>query len=71
MDTLPDSIARNVEQWTKNNAEHLDGHAAAAWARDDLTWGVFGIREEDLGSPLGDVRDLLSCEADDVRARLR
>lgn len=54
---LPDSIARNVEQWTKNNVERLDGSASHAWAQNDLTWGVFGIREEDLGSPLGDVRD--------------
>lgn len=71
---LPDSIARNVEQWTKNNAAHLDGRAASAWAQDDLTWGVFGIREEDLGSPLGDVRGLdvveLGCGTAYFSARL-
>lgn len=55
---LPDSIARNVEQWTKNNTERLDGNASYAWSKDELTWGIFGIREEDLGSPLGDVRGL-------------
>ncbi len=54
---LPASIARNVEQWTKHNAQRLDGHAAEAWSQDALTWGVFGIPEGDLGSPLGDVRD--------------
>lgn len=55
---LPDSIARNVEQWTKNNTERLDGNASYAWSKNELTWGIFGIREEDLGSPLGDVRGL-------------
>lgn len=53
-----DSIARNVEQWTKNNREALDARASAAWAETDVTWGVFGVSERDLGSPLGDVRGL-------------
>ena len=55
---LPDSIKKNVEQWTKNNEEALDARAPAAWARQSITWGLFGIREEDLGSPLGEVRGL-------------
>jgi SAM-dependent methyltransferase len=55
---LPDSIKKNVEQWTKNNQEALDARAPKAWGRESVTWGVFGIREEDLGSPLGDVRGL-------------
>jgi len=53
-----DSITRNVEQWTKNNREALDARAGAAWARNEPTWGIFGIPEADLGSPLGDVRGL-------------
>jgi len=55
---LPDSLAKNIEQWTKNNEEALDARAPKAWARESVTWGVFGIPEEDLGSPLGDVRGL-------------
>ncbi len=55
---LPDSIARNVEQWTKNNRESLDARAAKAWARPEPTWGIFGITEADLRAPLGDVRGL-------------
>jgi SAM-dependent methyltransferase len=51
-----DSIAGNIEHWTENNRKGLDARAADAWARPSVTWGVFGIREEDLGSPLGDVR---------------
>src|SRR4029079_10017316 len=55
---LPDSLAKNIEQWTKNNEEALEARAPQRWARTSVTWGVFGIREEDLGSPLGDVRGL-------------
>jgi len=55
---LPDSLAKNIEQWTKNNEEALDARAPKSWARESVTWGVFGIRDDDLGSPLGDVRGL-------------
>lgn len=55
---LPDSIARNVEHWTKNNRERLDASAAYAWSRPEPTWGIFGIREVDLGSPLGNVNGM-------------
>jgi SAM-dependent methyltransferase len=51
-----DSIARNVEHWTENNRRGLDARASAAWARPEITWGIFGLREVDIGSPLGDVR---------------
>ena len=51
MDTR-DSITRNIEQWTKTNREHLDPSASpATWASDEIGWGIFGIREEDLGAP--------------------
>src|SRR5215469_4575335 len=54
---LPDSVARNVADWTKANAEHTDANAPEAWARDDMTWGIFGVPESDLGV-LGDVAGL-------------
>ena len=53
-----ESIAGNIEQWTKNNKEALDERAPKAWARESVTWGIFGLREADIGSPLGDVRGL-------------
>jgi len=53
-----DSIARNIEQWTKSNHEALDARASGAWAGTEPRWGIFGIREADLGSPLGDVSGL-------------
>ena len=53
-----DSITRNVEYWTERNRDALDARAVGAWAETAITWGVFGIPEADLGSPLGDVRGL-------------
>src|SRR5688572_10178703 len=55
---LPDSIAANVASWTKSNEQFTDGQAERAWAPQDLTWGVFGVREDAIGSPLGDVSGL-------------
>jgi SAM-dependent methyltransferase len=71
----PDSIAANIAHWTKNNREHLDASASPGyWAKDAVTWGIFGIREEDIGSPLGDVRGLdvveLGCGTAYFSARL-
>jgi SAM-dependent methyltransferase len=54
---LPDDVARNVAAWTRANAEYTDGAAAAAWAREELRWGVFGVPEAELGV-LGDVGGL-------------
>ena len=55
---LPDSIASNIEEWTRTNAEHTDPTAERSWAPQEVTWGVFGVREEAIGSPLGDVAGL-------------
>ena len=54
---LPDSVARNVAGWTQSNAEYTDANAPTAWARDDITWGVFGVPETSVGA-LGDVSGL-------------
>src|SRR5436309_6213373 len=55
----PDSIAANIAHWTKNNRDRLDdGARADTRAEGDLRWGIFGVRESDLGSPLGDVSGL-------------
>ena len=55
---LPDSVAANVAEWTETNAQYTDAEAEKAWAPQDLTWGVFAVREEAIGSPLGDVAGL-------------
>jgi SAM-dependent methyltransferase len=48
---------RNREAWTKANAEYTDGRALHNWARDELTWGIWGVPEESLGT-LGEVAGL-------------
>jgi SAM-dependent methyltransferase len=57
MSSPDDSVARNVAQWTRTNAEFTDGAARRQWARDDVSWGVFGVPEAEIGS-LGDVAGL-------------
>jgi ubiquinone/menaquinone biosynthesis C-methylase UbiE len=75
MSTRPDSIAANIAHWTKNNRErHVGGASVESWAEGELRWGIFGIREEDLGSPLGAVRGIdvveLGCGTAYFSARL-
>jgi SAM-dependent methyltransferase len=53
----PDYVARNRELWTRTNAEYTDAKARAAWSEDEITWGTFGVREDDVGI-LGDVGGL-------------
>ncbi len=55
--SYPDYVPRNVEVWTKANAEHTGPSASRAWAKDALDWGVFGIPESEL-RVLGDVSGL-------------
>jgi SAM-dependent methyltransferase len=51
---LPDSVERNIADWTKANADYTDAKAAEAWAAAEITWGVFGVPESQVGA-LGDV----------------
>src|SRR5919109_2108716 len=55
---LPDSIHANVAHWTRTNAQYTDAQAERAWAPQELTWGVFGVREDAIGAPLGGVAGL-------------
>jgi ubiquinone/menaquinone biosynthesis C-methylase UbiE len=57
MSSPDDSVARNVAQWTRTNAEFTDANAQRQWAREEITWGVFGVPEESIGS-IGDVAGL-------------
>jgi SAM-dependent methyltransferase len=54
---LPDSVARNVADWTKSNAAYANAKAPEAWATNEITWGVFRVPEATLGV-IGDVADL-------------
>ena len=53
----PDYVPRNVEAWTKANAEHTGARARAAWASDEITWGIFQTPESEV-DVLGDVTGL-------------
>ena len=53
----PAYVARNVENWTKANAKYTGPNARAAWAKEELSYGVFGIPEARL-QVLGDVAGL-------------
>jgi SAM-dependent methyltransferase len=70
---LPDSVARNVAEWTQTNAQFTDGNARNAWAKEGVTWGVFAVPEEEVGA-LGDVAGLdvveLGCGTAYLSARL-
>jgi SAM-dependent methyltransferase len=70
---LPDSVARNIADWTKANADYTDQAATEAWAKDEIDWGLFGVPESTLGV-LGDVAGLdvveLGCGTAYISARL-
>jgi SAM-dependent methyltransferase len=52
-----DYVAQNRELWTTSNAEYTDEQANRAWRADEITWGVFGVPEAEVGV-LGDVDGL-------------
>jgi SAM-dependent methyltransferase len=52
-----DYVAQNRELWTQSNAEYTDPSAEHAWAKDEFTWGVFGVPEREIGV-LGDAAGL-------------
>jgi SAM-dependent methyltransferase len=53
----PAYVPRNVEVWTKANADYTGKRARDAWAQEEITWGVFGIPESEV-EVLGDVSGL-------------
>lgn len=69
----PDYVARNREQWTKNNAEYTDAAAPGAWAKVGFDWGLWGVPESEVGA-LGDIAGLdvveLGCGTAYCSARL-
>lgn len=45
---LPDYAIRNRVVWTAANAKYTAARAHESWAKDDVSWGVFGIPEAEL-----------------------
>jgi SAM-dependent methyltransferase len=52
---------KNVELWTKTNAEFTDASARRSWGREEIVWGVFGVPESEV-DVLGDVSGLDAVE---------
>jgi len=52
-----DYVARNRDAWTRTNEEFTDEQSRSAWAAERITWGVFGVPEDEVGL-LGDVDGL-------------
>lgn len=53
---MPDAdyVARNRDRWAQTNREYTDTQADRAWHQEEIAWGVFGVREAELGV-VGDV----------------
>jgi len=45
--------ARNRELWTRTNAEYTDDQGRRAWAADEITWGIWGLPEAEVGALAG------------------
>ena len=45
---IPPSVAGNIADWTRNNAEYTDARAPVAWAQEEITWGIWKIPESEL-----------------------
>lgn len=53
----PDYVAENRALWTASNAQYTDEQADRAWRAEEITWGMFGNTETEVGV-LGDVAGL-------------
>jgi SAM-dependent methyltransferase len=52
-----DYVAENRGIWTDSNREYTDAQADRAWREKEITWGMFGVPESEVGL-LGDVDGL-------------
>lgn len=50
-------VAANRAVWTDSNREYTDAHAEREWEAEQITWGMFGTPESEVGI-LGDVDGL-------------
>ena len=46
---LPEYAVRNRASWTKSNEQYSHEHGVRTWQEDDITWGLWGIAESELG----------------------
>lgn len=57
MSELSADALRNRENWTQANADYTDADASRSWGETEITWGVWNVPEDALGT-LGDVAGL-------------
>ncbi len=48
MSEVPGYVAINRDAWTVHNAQYTDAQADAAWAQEEITWGVWNTPESDV-----------------------
>ena len=48
MSDLPPHAIVNRDAWTAANAAYTDSRARAAWAQEEITWGVWGAPESEV-----------------------
>ncbi|HET9437693.1 MAG TPA: class I SAM-dependent methyltransferase [Gaiellaceae bacterium] len=53
----PDYVAANRGVWTESNRQYTDAQADRAWRAEEITWGMFGVPESEVGV-LGNVDGL-------------
>jgi SAM-dependent methyltransferase len=44
-----DHVAGNRALWTRSNADYTDEQANRAWRAEEITWGMFGTPESEIG----------------------
>jgi hypothetical protein len=54
-----DEASANRDLWTQVSTDYTDEHALRAWAASEITWGIFGILEDQL-DVLGRLPTLMS-----------
>ena len=55
---LPDHVAKNRVYWDEINAPNYVESGRRSWATDDISWGIFGVPEEQLHALPADVAGL-------------
>jgi hypothetical protein len=45
----PEYVAENRGIWTESNREYTDPQADRAWRDEEITWGMFGVPESEVG----------------------
>ncbi len=45
---LPEYAVRNRARWTRTNEEYSHDHGLRAWREEEISWGLWGVRESEL-----------------------